>query len=698
METANHVQNVAEYDLYTNISFEGKNDEEIKSCLLDYLDSCMANISPFLVDYIWQRDSFHLTPVIPVAPDSLPRLHGVTDFGDNIDDEWFLVFLLYQLTAAMPELVASVHDSDGEFLLIEAAYHLPKWMEPETSINRVFIYNGELHIIPKPGSPAELAFLPAGVPSISHAVEVVRKHSQKTLAKPSIREAVRARVNEFPAKVQSNFHHTHCLMPAKLAAILKHQPGLISPAVEAFYQRDPIDLKACRIMKRFAPENLVTSQVKFTRCLYAQLVQQPFQPDRRSGWKLPSPTSSKFKSADLGMKLAHGFEILCSRCHGNRKDADPPDIITSEPEDLATGARWEKFLQSLTEKGFFRGELEGSKLYNKLIKSAKQFYASIVTGNEQTSQSWLGEPGHQIMKLLETVHCDITQLKNEEKNLPKPDSDRWMELDLEELDDMIAKAAGKAPRSAAVSNKSKAARGQKSGGQTDEMDFDPGKVTESLKSFVDAVSGLKGAEFPAGGGGMEDVAFNPEEFEQAMRNILALDFRAPNTADDSDSDSDLMRDKDYQSGDDTDDDDEYHDAESGGSGDGGCHGDDEGIRELMEQMDRELARTEVGKSFEREGQAKDDLATHPTMEQPNHENGMDTHGPSHSTTGRDNHQELRDDGEEEDDEYRPVEVDVNLLKNILESYSSQQGLAGPASNILYSMGVHVPMNADDGDR
>lgn len=67
METANHVQNVAEYDLYTNISFEGKNDEEIKSCLLDYLDSCMANISPFLVDYIWQRDSFHLTPVIPVA-------------------------------------------------------------------------------------------------------------------------------------------------------------------------------------------------------------------------------------------------------------------------------------------------------------------------------------------------------------------------------------------------------------------------------------------------------------------------------------------------------------------------------------------------------------------------------------------------------------------------------------------------------
>ena len=45
-------------------------------------------------------------------------------------------------------------------------------------------------------------------------------------------------------------------------------------------------------------------------------------------------------------------------------------------------------------------------------------------------------------------------------------------------------------------------------------------------------------------------------------------------------------------------------------------------------------------------------------------------------------------------EDRPVEVDVNLLKNIMESYSSQQGLAGPASNILHSLGVHLPQDDD----
>ena len=44
-------------------------------------------------------------------------------------------------------------------------------------------------------------------------------------------------------------------------------------------------------------------QTKLTRCLYAQLVHQQFQPDKRSGWVLPTTTNTKYKSHDLGMKL-----------------------------------------------------------------------------------------------------------------------------------------------------------------------------------------------------------------------------------------------------------------------------------------------------------------------------------------------------------------------------------------------------------
>ena len=31
------------------------------------------------------------------------HLYGETNFGDNIDDEWFIVYLLFELTKAFPQ-------------------------------------------------------------------------------------------------------------------------------------------------------------------------------------------------------------------------------------------------------------------------------------------------------------------------------------------------------------------------------------------------------------------------------------------------------------------------------------------------------------------------------------------------------------------------------------------------------------------
>ena len=48
-----------------------------------------------------------------------------------------------------------------------------------------------------------------------------------------------------------------------------------------------------------------------------------------------------------------------------------------------------------------------------------------------------------------------------------------------------------------------------------------------------------------------------------------------------------------------------------------------------------------------------------------------------------------------DDDFKPVNVDLNVVQNLLESYNAQQGQAGPASNILGSMGVSLPTPHDD---
>lgn len=67
-------------------------------------------------------------------------LWGLVSYGDSVEDEWFIVSLLWKLTETFPSLIIHVWDDDGEFLLIESAYALPKWITPETSTNRYPVF------------------------------------------------------------------------------------------------------------------------------------------------------------------------------------------------------------------------------------------------------------------------------------------------------------------------------------------------------------------------------------------------------------------------------------------------------------------------------------------------------------------------------------------------------------------------------
>lgn len=69
-----------------------------------------------------------------------PHLYGITHVGDNISDEWFIVSLLFKLSRDIPGLIIRTADSDGEFMLIEAADFLPQWANPETCEQRVSIF------------------------------------------------------------------------------------------------------------------------------------------------------------------------------------------------------------------------------------------------------------------------------------------------------------------------------------------------------------------------------------------------------------------------------------------------------------------------------------------------------------------------------------------------------------------------------
>ena len=115
--------------------------------------ACMSHLEPHVEGYIWQKDPFQLEVVAATPPGTSrsgapAHLAGVTRFGDNVEDEWFIVWMLRELTRAFPALVARVWDDDGEFLLIETAFHLPRWLKPETAANRVWLCGGEMRVVP----------------------------------------------------------------------------------------------------------------------------------------------------------------------------------------------------------------------------------------------------------------------------------------------------------------------------------------------------------------------------------------------------------------------------------------------------------------------------------------------------------------------------------------------------------------------
>lgn len=53
----------------------------------------------------------------------------------------------------------------------------------------------------------------------------------------------------YPEKIEENLHKCHAYLPLSVAYLLKYQPSLIAPAVLSFCHRDPLDIRACRMMK-----------------------------------------------------------------------------------------------------------------------------------------------------------------------------------------------------------------------------------------------------------------------------------------------------------------------------------------------------------------------------------------------------------------------------------------------------------------
>uniref|UniRef100_A0A3Q3C4L5 Ecdysoneless homolog (Drosophila) n=1 Tax=Haplochromis burtoni TaxID=8153 RepID=A0A3Q3C4L5_HAPBU len=689
-------EDMVQYKLFL-IQPGSSSSQQTEERLTHLVEEILAKVAPLLIQYIWQHQPINLKYhpekgrafSAPQKGSSMlyvftwlklgthtngwrvwisftggipAHIGGSTQFGDNVEDEWFIVFLLLQITEAFPELAARVEDNDGEFLLIEAADYLPKWLNPDTSENRVFLYKGELHILPCPSKSTSVGFSKDVVPSVAQALELLYTHPEVCRASSKISLALKKRLEGYPGKIKSGLHRAHCFIPAGIAIVLAQRPDLIAPAVSAFYLRDPVDLQACRTFKTFPPDTRVLTLVTFTRCLYAQLQQQQFTPDRRSGFTLPPRSHSQYKAHELGLKLAHGFEILCSRCR----------LPSSEPNaPVSCNPQWKGFMESLSRNGYFHGELEGSARYRELTRSAENFFKQSVA-----SKSSALSPGEEVLQLLHSCEpFNLEEMKKNESQLPQEDSDSWLDITAQDLEQLLQERSGGradvgSQNSSSTKQKQHAGDAEERGKEKEdnieeeEAGYSLVAISQGMKNFLKAMSSHEGAELPWSSA-TQPFNIDPDSMANALGRLLGGKDEALDSDDLDDSDND-------------DEEEEVEEKEDGFCGQAEMKGTEtlDSLKRYMDQMDEELMKTNVGQSFKRTNYNKAGAS------------GDSSHPSARDDLPRDNKLE------EKEEEIQPLDVDVNLVTNLLESLSSQAGLAGPASNLLQSLGIHLPPNSD----
>ncbi|KAI0662562.1 SGT1-domain-containing protein [Cubamyces menziesii] len=479
-----------------------------------------------LPEHFWHRDSFELK----VAPDPEGDkdswvLEGLMRVGDCIDDEWCAVWLLREITRKW-DVAVSVWDSDGEFLLIEAADELPSWVTPSNAENRVWIHNSRLHLVPlshvsAPSSKTRRRrYLPHQSAeeeelhedededdfiTATDAVKLVRDPLVDTTSPSKVEEVVWKRIAGYPAASRKHMHITKAYLPRDVAKALAVNPPLVQKAVEAFYTRDALQLRAAQKMSRFPPEPAVLASVKMTRTAYAQLVGQRFHPPKVFGRWSEREGSKEWRWRDVGMKIACGFEMLYQESK-NRKEALTANFdgsaasLEALKDNLRRNPEYSQYVQRLVSAGYFKGELEGSQKWTELENNAAAAFVAARKEDDSSRPSFAA-----------SVQAAISQY-TDDRGLPsaEEDSDDWLNVDAADFDAMLEKSVG-----------DKKGKGK----ATDAMDVDHAEGEDEDERVAKAQAAR-----------LKDLAKKVEEFVEGEGDIEGARFADESFSDEGDSD------------------------------------------------------------------------------------------------------------------------------------------------------------------
>ncbi|ORY04761.1 SGT1 protein-domain-containing protein [Clohesyomyces aquaticus] len=656
-----------------------------------------------LQEYIWQRDSIslslHREKLSPSTSSNTTSnntgiwlLKGETNYGDSIADEWLIVYLLVTLSSQIPDAWLRIHDSDGEFLLIEAANVLPRWLTPEVAENRVWIHNNRLLVIPL----LKKKSVPPGPLELAEAVEILKTSPASLLHDKKVEEEAFHRLSTYPSAIPSNQHHAIIPLPRKLAHVLHLHPNYIAPIVEAFYLRDPVSLRLIQPAKSgralvFPPEDFVIVSVRFTKILFAQL--------RSQEWSAPEPwrgkvgeivgtkegkgeggeegeervgTSVRREKAEIGIKVAAGAEMLiASQLYASKRVVQEIQLLL---EDLETGD--DDMPTDMEIRGWEKREDDESWLDIDFRDFERELAAKTPnpkTNPNSSKETVIGGEGSERKKSGDTDTNTDAQ-KTEKATGTKTEKATGTKTDKEAGNVNISVAGADFGTTPALENLRKMTarfnafleddNADLSGARDlglDPMDMD----NDSLSSSSDHEPGI-GWEDPEDSsddeGGPED--FDEEEYKAVLGRFMGL-----NSAEKS-----ALTDEARRLALETEESEEEEEEE---------------IRRLSEAMEKELfghgalelnpeskfkSKSKGGMKDKGKGKGRAPLAA--VAEESNGTDG-----------------DVDEDGDGDEDDL--LDEDFNLVDNMLKAFKGQAGMPGPAGNLMAMMGIQMPRDADD---
>ncbi|MCJ1249522.1 hypothetical protein MMC30_006748 [Trapelia coarctata] len=590
-----------EYNIY--LLDQDLQDSEVREKLRSVQSSATTLIRQVLKDFIWQRESFVLELV---REDDINHLRGRTNYGDSVEDEWLIVYLLRELSTQYPDIWVKAIDTDGEFLLIEAANTLPKWLNPEVADNRVWLNNGQLLIIPMLSKQAESKGKGVNLCALrlKEAFTFIRSGRSQLMHSPLVEAEAFYRLRNYPQQIHDSLHHARVILPRKLAYLLHQDAAYIGPAVEAFYLRDPIALRPLQAKIReqliLPPEDLVGIGVKFTKVGFAQLKSQQFPvPPAWARAFAASNHAFPRTQLELGMKVTCGFEMLLS---------DPQN------QD------------------------------KRPVREMKLLLDDVQRGEDQLPED-----------------SEISTWTSQE------DSEAWLDINFEDFDNELS---GK--------GKEGAQPGADGGFGDKSAQENLRKMVARFEEFLnDDAAGSDGAEFiddmnvdtddedkedrgarTSDAGEDKEISFDEGEFDRMMREMMGMpaDSGEGQSTAATAANAKLASTNPTNEGDASDDDDE------------------EEIRRITQAMEIELKEAGALRLNSGTGDRQKQLP---------------------SVKDRIPDAAEADEFGEENASHEELDIDFNLAKNMLESFKSQAGMAGPGGNLMGMMGMRLPRDEED---